>query len=90
MAGLRVQDAVPMIRELRNHAEVVRAQTLEQARRLLAAGHEPAEVLEFLAGTLTNRLLHAPSTALRDAAESGDDALAQAVARLFGTAREER
>jgi glutamyl-tRNA reductase len=90
MAGLRVQDAVPMIRELRSHAEVVRAQTLEQARRMLAAGHEPGEVLEFLAGTLTNRLLHAPSTALRDAAESGDAALAQALVRLFGTSREER
>jgi glutamyl-tRNA reductase len=90
MAGLRVQDAVPMIRELRNHAELVRAQTLEQARRMLAAGQPPGEVLEFLAGTLTNRLLHAPSAALRDAAESGDPALAQAAARLFRTEREDR
>jgi glutamyl-tRNA reductase len=90
MAGLRVQDAVPMIRELRSHADVVRAQTLEQARRMLAAGQPPGEVLEFLAGTLTNRLLHAPSTALRDAAESGDPALAQAAARLFRTEREDR
>jgi glutamyl-tRNA reductase len=90
MAGLRVQDAVPMIRELRNHAEVVRAQTLEQARRMLAAGRPPGEVLEFLAGTLTNRLLHGPSAALRDAAESGDPELAQAAARLFRTGRDER
>ncbi|MGQ0428646.1 MAG: glutamyl-tRNA reductase [Gammaproteobacteria bacterium] len=90
LAGLRVQEAVPMIRELRGHADVVRAQTLEQARRMLAAGQPPGEVLEFLAGTLTNRLLHAPSAALRDAAESGDAELAQAAARLFGTGREER
>ncbi|MGQ0384788.1 MAG: glutamyl-tRNA reductase [Gammaproteobacteria bacterium] len=89
MTGLRVQEAVPMIRELRGHAELVRAQTLEQARRMLAAGHAPGEVLEFLAGTLTNRLLHAPSTALRDAAESGDPELAQAAARLFRTGRDE-
>jgi glutamyl-tRNA reductase len=89
LAGLRAQEAVPMIRELRGHADVVRAQTLEQARRMLAAGQPPGEVLEFLAGTLTNRLLHAPSAALRDAAESGDAGLAEAAARLFGTGREE-
>ncbi|MGH8130631.1 MAG: glutamyl-tRNA reductase [Steroidobacteraceae bacterium] len=88
MAGLKKLDAVPMIRELRGQAEAVRAQTLEQARRMLAAGHAPEEVLEQLAATLTNRLLHAPSAALRDAAESGDAALAEAAARLFGTSRD--
>ncbi len=88
MAGLKMLDAVPMIRELRRQAEAVRAQTLEQARRMLAAGHSPDEVLEQLAATLTNRLLHAPSAALRDAAESGDATLAEAAARLFRTGRD--
>jgi glutamyl-tRNA reductase len=85
VTSLKVLDAVPMIRELRSHAESVRDQTLGQARRMLAAGHDPAQVLEYLAGTLTNRLLHAPSAALRDAAEGGDAALAAAAARLFRT-----
>ncbi|HEY5558496.1 MAG TPA: glutamyl-tRNA reductase [Steroidobacteraceae bacterium] len=88
MSGLKVLEAVPAIRELRGQAEAARAQTLEQARRMLAAGHPPAEVLEYLASTLTNRLLHAPSTALRDAAESGDATLAEAAARLFRAGRD--
>jgi glutamyl-tRNA reductase len=88
MSGLKVLDAVPMIRELRSQAEIARDQTLEQALRMLASGREPAQVLEYLAGALTNRLLHAPSAALREAAERGDDALATAAARLFGTRRD--
>ena len=48
-------------------AERARRQTLEQAQRMLAGGQSPQEVLEFLANTLTNRLLHAPSRRLREA-----------------------
>jgi glutamyl-tRNA reductase len=41
-----------------------------------------------LAAALTNRLLHAPSAALREAAQQGDASLAEAAARLFRTGRE--
>jgi glutamyl-tRNA reductase len=44
-------------------------------------------VLEQLAAALTNRFLHAPSAALREAAENGDNALAEAAARLFQPGR---
>ncbi|MGH6782632.1 MAG: hypothetical protein ACREB5_11085, partial [Sphingomonadaceae bacterium] len=88
LAELKVRDVAPMIRELRAQAEAARDQTLEHARRMLAAGRPPEEVLGYLAGTLTNRLLHAPSAALRDAAESGDTALAEAAARLFRVGRD--
>jgi glutamyl-tRNA reductase len=40
-------------------------------------------VIEFLASTLTNRLLHAPTQALRQAAELADSALAEAITRLL-------
>ncbi len=90
MSGLKARDAVPLIRDLRGQAEAVREQTLEQARRMLAAGKPADEVLEFLAATLTNRLLHGPSTALREAAESGDAELAAAAARLLQSGRGEQ
>lgn len=90
MSALKARDAVPLIRDLRGQAEAAREQTLEQARRMLAAGKPADEVLEFLAATLTNRLLHAPSTALREAAESGDAELAAAAARLFQSGRGEQ
>jgi glutamyl-tRNA reductase len=40
-------------------------------------------VLDFLAHTLTNRLLHAPTVALRQAALEGDNDLARAADKLF-------
>jgi glutamyl-tRNA reductase len=66
----RAHDAGPAIRALRQQADGIRLQTVEQARRLLAAGKSPEEVIDFLANTLTNRLLHAPTQALRQAGET--------------------
>jgi len=80
---LKTLDAVSAIRQLRDEADVLRTQTVEQARRMLAAGREPQEALEFLATTLTNRLLHAPSQRLRQAAERGELELLQAAKTLF-------
>ena len=60
-----------------------RAEVLTKARQQLASGRSADEVLEFLAHTLTNRLLHPPTAALREAALSGDAELARAADRLF-------
>jgi glutamyl-tRNA reductase len=83
----RAKDAVPAIRALRQQADAIRQQTLEQARRLLASGKSADEAMDFLANTLTNRLLHTPTQALRQASESADTSLAEAIIRL---ATEER
>ncbi len=79
----RAHDAGPAIRTLRTQADAIRQQTLDQARRMQSAGRPPEEVLEFLANTLTNRLLHGPTQALRQASELGDPAMAEAVTRLL-------
>ncbi|HWG68987.1 MAG TPA: glutamyl-tRNA reductase [Steroidobacteraceae bacterium] len=84
----RAHDAGPAIRALRSQADGIRLQSVEQARRLLAAGKSPDEVMEYLANTLTNRLLHAPTQALRQAAESTDSALAEALTRLLTEERD--
>ncbi|KAF1688352.1 glutamyl-tRNA reductase [Pseudoxanthomonas taiwanensis] len=68
---------------LRALGERTRDQTLAQARQQLAAGRDPEQVLQFLAHTLTNRLLHPPTAALRQAALAGDVELARAAERLF-------
>jgi glutamyl-tRNA reductase len=83
MAQLRTQSAAPTIRQLRAGAENVREQTLEQARRMLAAGRSPEETLAYLADTLTHRLIHSPTHRLRQAAESGDEQLVEAARALF-------
>jgi glutamyl-tRNA reductase len=84
----RAHDAGPAIRALRSQADGIRLQSVEQARRLLAAGKSPDEVMEYLANTLTTRLLHAPTQALRQAAESTDSALAEALTRLLTAERD--
>lgn len=80
---LKTLDAVPTIRQLRDEAEALRAQTTEQARRMLAAGRDPQDVIDFLSSTLTNRLLHGPSQRLREAAERGDVEVVHAAKALF-------
>ncbi len=88
LAESRAQDAGPAIRALRQQADAIRQQTVEQARRMLAGGKSADEVIDYLANTLTNRLLHAPTQALRQASESADLALAEAVTRLLTEERD--
>lgn len=80
---MRTLDAVPTIRNLRSEAETFKTHTIEQAQRLLANGRPANEVLEFLADTLTNRLIHAPSHRLREAGEQGETELIRAAQELF-------
>ena len=71
------------LKRLRAHGERARDEALAKARQQLASGRDPREVLDLLAHTLTNRLLHAPTAALREAALSGDAELARATDKLF-------
>jgi glutamyl-tRNA reductase len=80
---LRTRDAAPVIRRLREEAERTRQRTLEQARQMLSHGKSQEEVLNFLANTLTNRLIHAPSQRLRDAAEAGDGEIIETIADIY-------
>jgi glutamyl-tRNA reductase len=70
--------------DMRSAAEAQRDEVLEKARAMLARGRPPEEALAFLANTLTNKLLHAPSARLRDAALAGDLDLLHAAGRLYG------
>jgi len=77
------------LKRLRAHGEAARAEVLTKARQQLEAGQNPADVLDFLAHTLTNRLLHAPTIALREAALTGDTELARAAGKLFPAVQRE-
>jgi glutamyl-tRNA reductase len=90
LAESRAQDAAPAIRSLRQQADAIRLQTVEQARRMAAAGKSTDEIIDFLANTLTSRLLHAPTQALRQAAESAVSALAETITRLLLEERNRR
>lgn len=84
MEQLRGLDAVPAIRAVREHAATVRNRTLEQAQQLLIGGTPPDQVLKYLAETLTNRLLHAPTAYLRQAAHEGREHVIRQSHEIFG------
>ena len=77
---LDARDASGTIRELRDKARAYRDEVLAKARRRIAAGRPVDEVLEFVASTLSHKLVHAPSATLRNA-----DAVEQAL--LLASAR---
>jgi glutamyl-tRNA reductase len=83
MSWLRSLDAVHLIQDYRKHGEQIRDRVLLKAKRQLLAGRPPEEVLEFLAKTLTNKLLHTPSAQLREAGREGQRDLLEAANALF-------
>jgi len=68
LAWLRAQSAQTVIRDYRLQAEQTRDEALQKAIGLLKNGGSPEEVLTRLAYVLTNKLIHTPSTQIRDAA----------------------
>jgi glutamyl-tRNA reductase len=83
MHWMQARETVPLIRALREHAESARRHEVERAMRMLARGDDPASVLEALSQGLANKLMHAPTQALNEAAGEERHALAASIARLF-------
>jgi glutamyl-tRNA reductase len=75
--------AVHAIRSYREHAKSVGDAVLEKARRMLHSGKSPEEVLDYLAHTLTNKLLHDTTVRLDNAARTGRHDLLQAAREIL-------
>ncbi|ORU91912.1 MAG: glutamyl-tRNA reductase [Cycloclasticus sp. symbiont of Bathymodiolus heckerae] len=80
---IRAQSASETIYQLRQQADKTRADLLQKALLSLTNGQSPEQVLERLANDLTNKILHAPSSSLKQAASEGDQALLIAAQQLF-------
>ncbi|MCK7598343.1 glutamyl-tRNA reductase [Microbulbifer sp. CAU 1566] len=68
----RSLQAVDSIRSYRQQAQSVSKDELEKALVQLRTGGDPEQLLEQLARSLTNKLIHAPTVALRQATAEGD------------------
>ena len=66
MRWMRLREGVPLIRALREQADAARRQELDRALKALERGADPAQVLEALSQTLTNKLMHGPTQALSE------------------------
>jgi glutamyl-tRNA reductase len=74
---------VPTITALHGHHDALRLAELERAKRLLANGTPPDQVLDQLARGLTNKFLHGPTQALNAAGEAERAELLALLQRVY-------
>ena len=77
------REVVPTIRALRDHVERQRSHEMQRALRMLTNGDSPEKVLESLSSALTNKFLHAPTSALNQARAEDRDGLLAMMHRIY-------
>jgi glutamyl-tRNA reductase len=70
-AEVRLNDDLSFISAFRDKAEQVRLQELNRAIRQINNGKDPTEILGELSKSLTNKLIHSPTSAIRQASRAG-------------------
>lgn len=88
MRWLHGARAAKFLQRLRSHAMQSSEELAARALRQLQAGQDPEKVVMQLANTLTNKILHVPSTRLRQAAESQEYQILKAADWLFNDSDE--
>jgi glutamyl-tRNA reductase len=80
---VETREMVPTIRGLRDHAERYRRHEIDKARRMLAKGDDPHEVIEAMSQALINKLLHHPTAAIHHASDEERDEIVKLLHRLY-------
>jgi glutamyl-tRNA reductase len=77
--------AAPLIAEIRTRAAAIAREEVERTLKRIGEDPELAKRLDALAGAIVSKLLHAPSTRLREAVRSGGsgDPLVAAAVEIF-------
>ena len=76
--------AVDAVKEYRRMAEGLREQEVQRALRALSRGDDPKKIVETLARGITSKLIHAPTTGLKQASAEGRQDLVQHALNLLG------
>lgn len=79
----RALSAVETVKAYRNKAEQMRDLELQKALRSLHSGVNPEQVLQQFARNLTNKLIHSPTTVLKEASASSRHHVIQVAQELF-------
>ena len=85
---LRSLDSVDLIRHYRNDVQDIKSELVEKALSQLQTGKEAEKVILELANKLTNRLMHAPTRAIQDAAKNGEAAELSQLKKMLGIDQE--
>jgi glutamyl-tRNA reductase len=83
-------DSVPTILALREKAEEIKKEELDKLlHKIPGIGEKERDAIEYMASALVNKLIHAPTAALKDASEDKDIMVA-IIRRLYGINGEEK
>jgi glutamyl-tRNA reductase len=80
----RIRDAQDLLTRFRGRAEALQLAEFERARQRLSNGDNVEDILKSLARTLTNKLIHEPTIAIREASAEGRHDTLDYVRALFG------
>lgn len=81
---LHARSSSKIIVGLRQSAESLRDQEVERALAQLQKGGDPSVIIQQLGKSLTNKLMHKPSVALKQASEKQDETQLAVVKDIFG------
>ncbi|HSG89476.1 MAG TPA: glutamyl-tRNA reductase [Pseudomonadales bacterium] len=84
LRDVRAREASDTVRAYRTLAEQISDAELERHLKRLRNGEDPADVMARFARSLTNKLIHAPTRNLRDAAAEGRNDVVAHGRRLLG------
>ena len=81
---LRGRNADDIIRDYRQQAEQHKQEAVAKAIRLLKQGKDPEEVLQLLANSLVNKMLHTPTESLKAASAEDQHAMLESAKIILG------
>ncbi|MFV2091005.1 MAG: glutamyl-tRNA reductase, partial [Pseudomonadales bacterium] len=79
----RAHHGQALLRQFRDQAATIQQAELDKALRGIAKGDDPEAVLEQLSRSLTNKLIHSPTAAIRNAAADGRIDLLETLKTLY-------
>jgi glutamyl-tRNA reductase len=86
----RVKKDQALLRAFRDQAKEIQQESLARATKDLQRGSDPQRVLERLSNDLTNKLIHAPTMAIRDASAQGRTDVLEYLRTLYDVTNADR
>ncbi len=80
---LRVHEGQAILRSFRDRASNIQRRELAKAQALISDGADPHDALDQLARSLTNKLIHEPTVAIRNASAEGEAEILEYLKSLY-------